>query len=103
MFLSVNTLREISRQRALWSGWAGPGQVVSGRLIVLNCSASPKMVMKKYFNFFRFYLKDLEMFECRRGDPYITANRSFVRFAHSYLHSIYTRHKYLIFIALLLH
>ena len=28
-------------------------------------------------------LKVLELFECRRGDPYITANRNFVCFAHS--------------------
>ena len=24
----------------------------------------------------------LELFECRQGDPYITANRNFVRYAH---------------------
>ena len=35
--------------------------------------------------FFRFSLKVLELFECRRGDPCMTANRNFVRFAHSLL------------------
>ena len=56
--------------------------VGSGRFIVLNNSASPKMV-EIYFNFFLFFLKILELFGCRRGDPYMTANRNFVRFAHS--------------------
>jgi len=52
-----------------------------GRLIVLNDSAGPKMVMKEYFNCFQRFLL---LFECRRGDPYKTAsNRNFVRFAHS--------------------
>ena len=30
------------------------GWVWSGRFIVLNDSAGPKMVLKMYFNFFRF-------------------------------------------------
>ena len=54
-----------------------------GRFIVLNDSASPKMVMKAYFNFFRFLLKVLELFEYWRGNPYITTNKNFVSFAHS--------------------
>ena len=29
------------------------------------------------------FLKVLELFDCRQGDPYMTANRNFVRFAHS--------------------
>ena len=39
--------------------------------IVLNDSASPKMVIKMSFIFFRFLLKVLELFECRRGNLYI--------------------------------
>ena len=35
------------------------------------------------FNFFRFILKVSELSECRRGYLYMTANRNFVRFAHS--------------------
>ena len=42
-----------------------------GRFIV---SASPKMVIKLYFNFFLFSLKVLELSEYRRGNPYMTAN-----------------------------
>ena len=38
---------------------------------IFNDSASPKMVTRIYFNFFRFFLKVLELFECRRGDQYI--------------------------------
>ena len=30
-----------------------------------------------------FMFQVLELFECRRGDPYMTANRNFVSFAHS--------------------
>ena len=41
----------------------------SSRFIVLSNSASPKMVIKIYFNFFRFFSKVLQLFECRRGDP----------------------------------
>ena len=56
----------------------GPGQ-----FIVLNYLASPKMVIKMYLHFFPIFLKVLELFECRRGDPYMTANRNIVRFARS--------------------
>ena len=42
--------REISRQIALRSGWAR-----SGRFIVLNDSASPKMVIEICFKFFRLF------------------------------------------------
>ena len=68
-----HTCREISRQRALRSG----------TFIVLSNSASLKMVIKLYFNFFRFFLKVLEPIECRWADSYMTANRNFVRFIHS--------------------
>ena len=51
------TFREISLQRALQSGRFGPGRVELGRFIILNDSASPKIVKKMYFNFFRFYFK----------------------------------------------
>ena len=44
------TFREMRCQRAMWSGRAG-----SDRFIVLNDSASPKMVIKIYLNIFRFF------------------------------------------------
>ena len=56
----------------------GPGQ-----FIVLNDSASSKMFIKFDCNFLRFFEKVLQLSECQRGDPYRTANRNFVRFAHS--------------------
>ena len=34
---------------------------------------------------FRYFLMVLDLFECRQGDPFITANRNFVHFAHSYV------------------
>ena len=79
----VKISREISRQRA-----SRFGRVGSGRLIILYDSASPKMVIKMYLHFFDFFLKVLELFECRRGDPYITANGNFVRFAHLQLQTL---------------
>ena len=42
-----------------------------------------KMVIKIYINFFQFFLQDLALFECRHGEPCMTANWNFVRFAHS--------------------
>ena len=54
-----------------------------GWFIILNYLASSKMVIKMYSNFFRFLLNVLEIFECQRCDPYMTANRNFVRFDHS--------------------
>ena len=44
----------------------------------LNVSASLEITIQMNYTF----LKILELFECRRGDPYMTANRNFVRFAH---------------------
>ena len=35
------------------------------------------MPIKIYFNFFRSFLKVLELFECRQGELYTTANRNF--------------------------
>ena len=32
------------------------------------------MVIQMYFDLFWFFKKDLELFECRRSDPYMTAN-----------------------------
>ena len=63
-------------------GRAELGWVTSGRAIVLNDSAIPKIIRKNYFNFSRFY-KVLQQFECRQGNLYMTANRNFVRFVHS--------------------
>ena len=40
-----------------------------------------------YLIFFRFFSKVIELFECRRGDPYMTASRNFVHFAHSCKHA----------------
>ena len=48
----------------------------SSRFIVLNVSTSSKMIMKIYINLFRFFLKALELFECRRGDLYMNAKRT---------------------------
>ena len=59
-------------QRASLSGRAGP-------VHCLNDSVSPKIVINIHFNFF----KVLELFECRRGDPYMIADRNYVRFTHS--------------------
>ena len=56
------------------------GRVGLGRFIILNDSASYKLIMKRNLNFFQCLLMVLELFEGRRG----TANRSFVRFAHLY-------------------
>ena len=71
------SFRKMSRQSALRSGRARPG-----RFIVLNDSAGPKVVIKMYINIFRFIIFFLKV-ECRRGDPYMTATRNFVHFAHS--------------------
>ena len=57
--------------------------VGSIRFNILNDSACLKMVIK-------IYLKVLELFECCRGYPYMTANRNFVRFAHSQSKPQYT-------------
>ena len=64
---------EISRQR----------ESRSGQFIVLKHSANPELVIKIYFNFFPIFFKVLELFECRRNDLNMTANRNFVCFAHS--------------------
>ena len=74
-------LREIILQRLLWTGGVGPGRVVPVHFFKIN-SANLKMVIRIYINFFRFFLKGLELFECR-GDPYMTVNRNFVRFTDS--------------------
>ena len=52
------------------------------RFIVSNDLASPKMVIKMHLHFSNFY-KVLELIECRRRELHMTANRNFVRFAHS--------------------
>ena len=44
------------------------------RFIILNDSASPKMVINIYLKNYRCFSKVLELFECRRGNLYITAN-----------------------------
>ena len=54
-----------------------------GRFTVLNDSAGPKMVTQIPLNLMWYFLKVLELFEYRRGNPYMTANGNFVRFAHS--------------------
>ena len=56
------------------------GRLGSGRFMILNDSASPKMVIKLYFNFCQFFKKILELFECRPCDLYMTDDRNF---AHS--------------------
>ena len=60
-----------------------PSKIVavgSVQFIVLNDSAIHKTAIEKVFQFFS---KVLELFECRRGDPYTTANSNFVCFTHS--------------------
>ena len=54
-------------------------KIVGGQVLV--DSAGPELVIKIYFNFFQYFLKVLELFQCSRGDLYITAYRKFVRFA----------------------
>ena len=68
--LYIFTFRDMNRQRALRSDRAR-----SCRFIALNDSASRKMVIKIYFNFLRFSSKVLELFECRRCDPFMTGVR----------------------------
>ena len=36
-----------------------------------------------FISIFPIFFKVLELFECRRGDPYMTVNRNFIRFTHS--------------------
>ena len=36
-----------------------------------------KIIIKIYFNIFPIFLKVLDQFECCRGDPYMTANRTY--------------------------
>ena len=67
----------------LFSFFSRPGLGSLGRFIVLNDSVSLKIIMKVYFIIFRFFLKLLELFECRLGDLYMTANRKFNGFACS--------------------
>ena len=44
--------------------WVGP-------VHRLNYLACLKIPIQTYFNFFRFFLKVLQMFECRRSDLFI--------------------------------
>ena len=47
--------------------------VGSGQFLILNNSARPEMVIKMSIVFLQFFLKVLKLFECPRGDTYITA------------------------------
>ena len=62
-----------------------PNKITVGpvRFIVLKYSASPKMVIQNYFKFFQFFSQVLELFECRRGDPYMNVNNNFGHFSLS--------------------
>ena len=87
--ISISNVK-ISRLYHLHSPWNKLSKSVtvgSGQFIISNISASLKIVIQICFHFFKFFLKVLELFECRRGDPYMTANRNIVRFAQSYLNS----------------
>ena len=64
------TLKEISHQRVSRSG----------RFIVLNDLAGPKMPTQIIF---QFLSNILELFDSRRGKIFMTVDRNFVRFAHS--------------------
>ena len=71
------------RVRSGWV-WVGPEM---GQFIVLHYYAvGPKITdpWKFILIFIHFFVKVLELFECHRGYLYMTANRSFIRFAHSY-------------------
>ena len=73
---------KLPKSVAIGLGWVGPG-----RYIVLNDSASPKMIMKMYSNCFRFFSKDLEFFKCRRDDLniWLLIRTSFAQLTHNYL------------------
>ena len=51
-------------------------------MTIFGPAESLKMMKKMYFNFFSIILKGFKLFECSRGDLYMTANRNFVRFSH---------------------
>ena len=53
-FQIVREKSNFGRFLTVWTHSAG--RVGSGRFVVLNDSASPKMIMKIYFNFFRLFL-----------------------------------------------
>ena len=71
------TFEEMNRQRALvrscGSVWVRP---------VHRCKRFSSSE-NGHKTLFQFFLKVLEPSECRRGDPYKTANRNLVRFDHS--------------------
>ena len=56
----------------------------SGRVGVVNRFKLSTWSKNGQTNLFHFFLKILELFDGCRGDPYITATKNFVRFAHSY-------------------
>ena len=62
----------------------GPGRAGVRPVHRFNESTNPIMFINIYFNFF---VKVLKLFEYPRGDPYMTADRNFVRFTHSYSYS----------------
>ena len=63
----VYTFQKISRQRALRSGWLGQARPSSSFIMI-------QLVLywtQKFISIFPDFLMVLELFECRRGDPYI--------------------------------
>ena len=50
-----------------------------------------------YFNFSPIFLKVLELFECRRGDTYVTTNGiSFALLTHNEVYIMYVLYRYLV-------
>ena len=76
---------KLSKSVTVGSGRTGSGRAGSGR-----AGSSLQMIqlvlkfLELYFNFSAF-LKVLKLFECWWGDPYMTANKKFIRLAHSKL------------------
>ena len=58
-------------------------KVASAKFTVRNVNLLALFV--KPLRIFSDILKVLELYEYRRGDPYMTANMNFVHFAHSFL------------------
>ena len=94
-FLIFYTFRELCRQKALWLG-----SVRSGPFIVLNDSASPKII------FLLIFFKRFRPFECRRGDhiwlligtSFTSRTRYIISYTYSYILYIYDIKRYIIII-----
>ena len=68
------------QSKSVTKGQRGLGRV---GYFFLYDSISPEIIITIYLNFFPIFLKVSQLFECRRGDLYMAANKNFIRFAHS--------------------